>query len=72
MRSSDREEIVGDFDALDADVDRLAQRSFDALTVPELLNMLERWETMRRRMPVIDHALITQLAARADDTQLGA
>ena len=72
MRSSDREEIVGDLDVLDADVDRLAQRSFDALTVPELLNMLERWETMRRRMPVIDHALINQLAARADDTQLGA
>ena len=34
--------------------------------------MLERWETLRRRMPVIDHGLINQLAARADDTQLGA
>lgn len=71
MRSSDREEIVGDLDALDADFDRLAQRSFEALTVPELLNLLDRWETMRRRMPVIDHGLINQLAARADKTQLG-
>ena len=39
-------------DALDADLDRATELSFDALTVPELLNMLERWETMRRRMPV--------------------
>ena len=72
MCSSDGEGVVGVFDALDAGLDQATELSFDALTVPELLNMLERWETMRRRMPVIDHGLITQLAARADDTQLGA
>jgi hypothetical protein len=71
MCSSDGEEVVGVFDALAADLKRATDLSFDALTVPELLNMLERWETMRRRMPVIDHGLINQLAARADKTQLG-
>src|SRR5271166_5752188 len=71
MRSSSGGGIVGVFDALDADLDRATELSFDALTVPELLNMLERWETMRRRMPVVDHGLINELAARADDTELG-
>jgi hypothetical protein len=44
MRSSSREEIVEVFDALDANVDRLSELSFDALTNPELLRALERLE----------------------------
>jgi hypothetical protein len=72
MCSSDREGVLGVFDALGADMDQACELSFEALTVPELLNLLERWETLRRHMPVIDHGPINQLAARADDTQLGA
>ncbi len=71
MLSSSREEIVGVFDALEAVVDRAGELSFDALTIRELLAMLERWETIRRRMPVVDHGLINQIAARADEAELG-
>jgi len=67
MSSSSREEIVAVFDALDAVVRRACELSFDALTIRELVAMLERWETVRRRMPVVDHGLINQIAARADE-----
>jgi Domain of unknown function (DUF222) len=72
MFSGSREEIVEVFDALDAVVDRACGLSFDALTIRELVAMLERWETIRRRLPVVDHGLINQVAARADETELGA
>jgi hypothetical protein len=72
MLSSSREEVVAVFDALDAVMDRACELSFDALTIRELVAMLERWETVRRRMPVVDHGLINQIAERADETELGA
>jgi len=34
MYSSSREEVVGVFDAFEADLDRALQLSFDALTAP--------------------------------------
>ena len=51
MRSSCREEIVEVFDALEADVRRALDLSFDALTTPERLALLDRCEKMRRRLP---------------------
>ena len=72
MSSSSREEIVGVFDALDAVVDRACELSFDALTTPERLRLLERLERVTRRLPVPQHALINQLEEQADDTELGA
>jgi hypothetical protein len=71
MRSSCREEIVEVFDALDADVKRALDLSFDALTTPERLALLERCEKMRRRLPAIEHPLINQVAEQADATELG-
>jgi hypothetical protein len=72
MLSSSREEVVEVFDALDAVVDRACELSFDALTTPERLRLLERLERVARRLPVPQHALINQLAEQADDTELGA
>jgi hypothetical protein len=46
MRSSCRDEVVEVFDALDADLDRALGLSFDALTTPERLAMLERCEKL--------------------------
>jgi hypothetical protein len=40
MLSSSREEIAAVFDALDADLDRICELSFAALTNPERLRML--------------------------------
>ena len=44
MGCSGREEIIGVFDALDANLDRLCELSFDVFTTPELLRALERLE----------------------------
>jgi hypothetical protein len=71
MRSSCREEIVDVFDALEADVARALDLSFDALTTPERLALLARCEKMRRRLPAIEHPLINQVAAQSDATELG-
>jgi hypothetical protein len=71
MYSSSREEVVGVFDALKADFERAMQLSFDALTTPERLAMLERCERFRRCLPAVEHPLINQIGAQADPTELG-
>ncbi|MGB9252763.1 MAG: DUF222 domain-containing protein, partial [Mycobacterium sp.] len=71
MRSSRREEIVEVLDALRAAHKRARDLTFDALTTPERLAVLENLEQMRRGQPAIEHALINQLAEQADATELG-
>jgi hypothetical protein len=71
MRSSSREEIVGVFDALKADFKRALDLSFDALTTPERVALLECSETFRRQLPAIEHPLINQVGEQADATELG-
>ncbi|MGB6515865.1 MAG: DUF222 domain-containing protein, partial [Mycobacterium sp.] len=71
MRSSCRDETVEVFDALEADLDRALQLSFDALTTPERLAMLQRCERIRRRLPALEHPLINQVGEQADATELG-
>jgi Domain of unknown function (DUF222)/HNH endonuclease len=71
MRSSSREEIVGVFDALKADFKRALDLSFDALTTPERLALLQCSETFRRQLPAIEHPLINQIGEQADTTELG-
>jgi hypothetical protein len=71
MRSSSREEIVEVLDALRAAHKRARDLTFDVLTTPELLAVLENLEQMRRGQPAIEHALINQLAQQADATELG-
>src|SRR5580693_7903084 len=71
MRSSSREEIVEVLDALEAGYKRALDLTFDVLTTPERLRVLERWEQLRRWQPAVEHALINQIAAQADPTELG-
>jgi Domain of unknown function (DUF222) len=71
MRSSGREEILEVFDALDANVDRLSELSFDALTNPERLRALERLERAARRFRPPEHVLINQLGAQCSEEELG-
>ncbi|OBJ72207.1 HNH endonuclease signature motif containing protein [Mycobacterium sp. 1274756.6] len=70
MRSSSREEVVEVFDALSADLSRALNLSFDALTTPERLNLLERLETLRRQLPALERPLINELT-HADPDELG-
>src|ERR1700689_1491433 len=71
MRSSSREEIVEVLDALRAAHKRARDLTFDVLTTPERLAVLERFEGFRRQQPAIEHALINQLAEKADAPELG-
>jgi Domain of unknown function (DUF222) len=71
MRSSSREEIVEVLDALEAGYKRALDLTFDVLTTPERLRVLQRWEQLRRWQPAVEHALINQLAEQADPAELG-
>jgi Domain of unknown function (DUF222) len=71
MRASNREDIGQVFDALDADLDRACELSFDALTTRERLRILVRLEKIARRLPVPGHQLINQLAEQASPEELG-
>ncbi|WP_343709620.1 DUF222 domain-containing protein, partial [Mycobacterium sp.] len=71
MCSSSREGVVEVLDALEADYKRALDLTFDALTTPERLAVLERWEKFRRWHPAVEHPLINQLAAQASAAELG-
>jgi hypothetical protein len=71
MRSSSREEIVEVFDALKAGMKRAVDLTFDVLTTPERLSILQNCEEIRRVLSAVEHPLINQLAEQADATELG-
>ncbi len=71
MLASSREEIVGVFDALEADLNRALELSFDALTTRERLAILRRCEAFRRQLPAVEHPLINQLGQQASEVELG-
>ncbi|GLD26718.1 hypothetical protein Mkiyose1665_23610 [Mycobacterium kiyosense] len=63
MLANTREEIVEVLDACDAAVERLCELRFEVLSTPERMAILERLETVVRRLPVPQHQLLNQLAA---------
>ncbi|EFP32658.1 hypothetical protein TMFG_02261, partial [Mycobacterium tuberculosis SUMu006] len=71
MLANSREELVEVFDALDPDLDRLDEVSFEVLTTPERLRSLERLECLARRLPAVGHTLINQLDTQASEEELG-
>ena len=71
MHSDVREEVEAVLDRLDADTAALCDLDFDALTTPERLHILQRIETVTRRLPVPGHALINGLARQAAPIELG-
>ena len=71
MRSSSREEIVEVLDALRTAHKRALDLTFDMLTTPERLTVVERFEGFRRQQPAVEHALINQLVEQADAAELG-
>lgn len=70
MFSSDRELIREAFDALSAAVDRALQVDVEVLTPRECVAMLGRCERLRRRLPSLEHPLVTRIAA-ADAESIG-
>jgi Domain of unknown function (DUF222) len=71
MSPSTAEEIDAVFDALDAGFDRACALSFDALGVTEQLQLLERCERLRRRIPAVEHPLINSIGRQAKPEELG-
>lgn len=49
------------FDTLKAAMKQALELSFDALTTPELLAMLENCEILRCQLPAVEHPMINQL-----------
>lgn len=60
-----------DFAALHGAVSRVIGHSYDALTAPERLALLDKLEHETRRLVVPGHALINQLSEQSDPTELG-
>ncbi|MBO0882617.1 MAG: HNH endonuclease, partial [Mycobacterium sp.] len=71
MLANSREEIVEVFDALHNAVSRLAGLSFEVLTTPERVKLLERLEQTARRLPVARHELINQVRRQATPAEIG-
>ncbi|MEE6166899.1 MULTISPECIES: HNH endonuclease signature motif containing protein [unclassified Mycolicibacterium] len=69
---TDREAVLAAFDEYDAACDKLATLSFDALSLPELLELQSRREIQARRAPVVDHALLAAAQARTTAREIGA
>lgn len=59
-------------DELDAAWDKLVSIPIRGLDAPQALCALDRLETHRRRQPVVEHALITQVQSQATATEMGA
>ncbi|WP_445160251.1 HNH endonuclease signature motif containing protein [Mycobacterium sp. Dal123C01] len=71
MTLMSREEIQGDYDQLRAVVSRIQRHSYDSLTNPERLGLLEILEHETRRVQVPGHQLINQLVQQAMPDELG-
>jgi hypothetical protein len=71
MAVSSREQVIAAFDALGDAVSGLADLSFEALTTPERLALLERLEHNMRRLPVARHALINGVHQQATPAEIG-
>ena len=63
------EEALG---RLDSAVSELTQLALYSLSQEQLLTVIRRFETIRRRMPVVDHALVSELEARSVADTVGA
>ncbi|MBS4728495.1 HNH endonuclease [Mycobacterium sp. SM1] len=71
MFSSSREQIARRFDALHEAVSGLLELSFEVLTTPERLRLLEDLEREARRLPVPRHELINGVRRQASAAELG-
>jgi len=67
----DRDAITAAYDAVDKALANVAALDCAALTSPEWLNLLERSEKWRRRIPAIEHPMINALARQATPEELG-
>ena len=65
-------EMLAVLDDLEAGWDKLASLPVAALNAGQVLAVLDRLETQRRRQPALEHALLNHLQAQATATEMGA
>lgn len=65
-------EMASVLDDLEAVWDKLASLPVTALDAGQVLTVLDRLETQRRRQPALEHALINHLQSRASAVEMGA
>lgn len=68
----DQEAVLAAYADYDAACQKLATLRYDSLSLPELLELQSRRETLARRAPVIDHALLTEIQSRTTPKEIGA
>jgi hypothetical protein len=71
MSLTDREQIQGDVDVLCAVASRFQGHSYEALTNPERLGLLETLECVTRKLQAPSHQLINQVGEQGDCAELG-
>ncbi|MFZ3270603.1 MAG: HNH endonuclease signature motif containing protein [Mycobacterium sp.] len=71
MLANGREHVLEVFDTFHAAVSELVQLSFDVLTTPERLALLERLEQEARRLPTPRNELINGVRQQATAVELG-
>ena len=71
MSSVAFEEAVAAYDELDALLDKIAALGVDGVSTAENLELLDRNEIGRRRLPALQHELINQLNEYATSEELG-
>ena len=65
-------EMLAVLDDLEAVWDKLASLPIHALGPSQILAVLDRLETQRRRQPAVEHALIVHMQSQATATEMGA
>ncbi|MEE2855213.1 MAG: HNH endonuclease signature motif containing protein [Actinomycetota bacterium] len=71
MTFVDREQIQGDVDALCTVASRLREHCYEALTNPERLALLGKFECVVRKLQTPSHRLINQLGEQGDSAEFG-
>ena len=72
MSSAAFAEAVSAYDALDVALGKIAALDLETLSTAQRMELLERNETGRRRLPALCHELRNQLGAQATRQELGA
>ncbi|MUM30056.1 HNH endonuclease signature motif containing protein, partial [Mycolicibacterium sp. CBMA 295] len=69
---SDRETVLAVYDEYEAVCAKLAALRYEAMTLPDLLDLQSRREHQVRCAPVVDHRLLTETQSRTTATEIGA
>ena len=65
-------EMLTALDDLEAAWDKLASLPLTTLSAGQVLTVLDRLETQRRRQPAVEHTLLNHLQAQATAKDMGA